>query len=954
MGIAKTARICIVGAGPAGLATAHRLRAEGHRHVTVLEKLPQVGGLCVTYEFEGRAFDLGANYVTSAYTHIRKMAEEVGAKLYIETDASFYDRSTGAFRSIFATAKGSTSTLRFGWDCLRYLRRRRALEPILPATGYGHIDEHPELLCSFQTWLDDEGLGDLSTLFELPITMMGYGPLDEIPAPYALTYMSPRTVIDLMIFGSLPLHRWPRRFVNGFQRFWERVAEPLDVRTDVQIRSIERRADGVTVTAGFPHRVGDRIEHRDATHEFDVLVLCCPLQTEVTGQFLDLTEQERRLFDRIELSPFAVSTFVLEEGGSDQLPTRIVNVAPIPERSTARPTIITQQFADDPLVTFYSPVVDGGPDTEGPVVDGVRGLADELGVALSAEPVTWDSFPYFPHVSVEDMRDGWYREVESLQGQNRTFYNGGVMAFELVEPIVAYSDALVARFFTGPGTIGRTLPIGAGHEPAARDPLTAKGIKAGFTDLMEEIDATLDVEGEIPEWLEGGLVRNGPARWVIGGTRLNHWFDGTAMLHRFGIADGTVSYRNRWLRSANYEANVRHGRNMYAQFATDPTRTLFGKVAASIDFSLQIGNNDFVTVTETGTQWIAVGETPTQIAIDIEDLATEGVFRFKDRMLSMWTCSHMLHDRAAGRLYSYSILALPGFSRYRVWHVDGDDHRRTRLASVKDPEPSYMHSFGMSERRIVLARFPLKLDPMQLFTSGFTGRPIARCMRWHDDIGTRTSVIDKRTGKVVATVELPAMFGFHILNTWDEGESVVFDIAAYETSAPVDHLWFSTLFGPDGGDVPYSGIVRCRVPLDGSPPPDPQRISDAPIEMPRINDALAARPHRYAYGQSWDRPGRFYDRLVKIDTHGPDPATNATVWGRDGWLPSEPVFVARPGATDEDDGVVLSVVLDATAEPAESFLVVLDGQTFTEIARARAPHVIPFGLHGEFARSARS
>ena len=60
----------------------------------------------------------------------------------------------------------------------------------------------------------------------------------------------------------------------------------------------------------------------------------------------------------------------------------------------------------------------------------------------------------------------------------------------------------------------------------------------------------------------------------------------------------------------------------------------------------------------------------------------------------------------------------------------------------------------------------------------------------------------------------------------------------------------------------------------------------------------------------------------------------------------EPVFVPRPGAEAEDDGVVLSVVLDVAA--GRSFLLVLDAASFTEIARAEAPHHIPFGFHGQF------
>ena len=58
--------------------------------------------------------------------------------------------------------------------------------------------------------------------------------------------------------------------------------------------------------------------------------------------------------------------------------------------------------------------------------------------------------------------------------------------------------------------------------------------------------------------------------------------------------------------------------------------------------------------------------------------------------------------------------------------------------------------------------------------------------------------------------------------------------------------------------------------------------------------------------------------------------------------------MARPEAEHEDDGVLLSVVLDAEAET--SFLLVLDAADLSELARAQAPHHIPFGFHGQFAR----
>ena len=59
------------------------------------------------------------------------------------------------------------------------------------------------------------------------------------------------------------------------------------------------------------------------------------------------------------------------------------------------------------------------------------------------------------------------------------------------------------------------------------------------------------------------------------------------------------------------------------------------------------------------------------------------------------------------------------------------------------------------------------------------------------------------------------------------------------------------------------------------------------------------------------------------------------------------MFVADPGAEAEDAGVLLSVVLDA--DRGASFLLVLDAASLDEIARAEAPHHIPFGFHGQFA-----
>jgi carotenoid cleavage dioxygenase-like enzyme len=126
---------------------------------------------------------------------------------------------------------------------------------------------------------------------------------------------------------------------------------------------------------------------------------------------------------------------------------------------------------------------------------------------------------------------------------------------------------------------------------------------------------------------------------------------------------------------------------------------------------------------------------------------------------------------------------------------------------------------------------------------------------------------------------------------------------------------------------------------------DVRELADVDLELPRINyRARNGLAYQYAYGGSAGGAA-FLKRLVKIDvTDG-----SVLTWEEpDAWA-GEPVFVARPGGSAEDDGVILSVVLDTAA--ARSFLLVLDAASFTEIARAEAPHHIPFGFHGQFARA---
>ena len=70
------------------------------------------------------------------------------------------------------------------------------------------------------------------------------------------------------------------------------------------------------------------------------------------------------------------------------------------------------------------------------------------------------------------------------------------------------------------------------------------------------------------------------------------------------------------------------------------------------------------------------------------------------------------------------------------------------------------------------------------------------------------------------------------------------------------------------------------------------------------------------------------------------------VWDVENCYPSEPVFVPNPNAESEDDGVILSAVVGVRGQ--RSFLLILDGKTMKEVARAYVPTKLILLIHGEF------
>jgi beta,beta-carotene 9',10'-dioxygenase len=459
----------------------------------------------------------------------------------------------------------------------------------------------------------------------------------------------------------------------------------------------------------------------------------------------------------------------------------------------------------------------------------------------------------------------------------------------------------------------------------------------GFTTLDQEVEGQeLTVRGEFPPWLSGALIRTAPAKFEVGERSYRHWFDGLAMLHAFDFANGAVRYTNRFIQSDSYREAMATGRISRGEFMTDPCRSLFGRVMAI--FQPRPTDNTNVNVSVLGGKLVALTESTLPIIFEPGSLKTLGHFEYPDEVSGQISTAHPHHDGARG--YSY-VIAMGRRSVYRLFSDENGTQRA--LAELPTERPAYMHSFGMSERFLVLAEFPLRVNPLRLV---FTRKPFIRNYAWEPSLGTRFTVAEKSSGRVVARAVADPCFCFHHVNAFEDEGALHVDLLAYPDAGIIDALQLARLRNGPPVDS-FATLARFRIPLEGAeetPRVQGKPLSSTRMELPRIDySRRAGKKHRIVWGAGQSFPGNFLDCVTRIELSG-DGGASVLTWREEGCHPGEPVFVARPDGTEEDDGVLLSVVLDTRDK--RSFLLVLDAATLNERARAVVPHHIPFGFHG--------
>lgn len=442
--------------------------------------------------------------------------------------------------------------------------------------------------------------------------------------------------------------------------------------------------------------------------------------------------------------------------------------------------------------------------------------------------------------------------------------------------------------------------------------------------VTDEITATdLKVIGEIPKDFGGVYLRNGPNPRYTPKDRA-HWFDGDGMLHALHFENGKATYRNRYVRTADFEDETQAGEPVYPGLMQPfnkkrPMKPL--KDTANTDVKFHAGH--------ALAMWYVSG-TPYKVhPITLETMGPETFNGKLQRNIS----AHSKNDPHTGEFMFFDYGVQKPWMTYGVVDKHGE---MTNFTEIELPGPRLPHDMAVTENYSIVMDLPLFLTDEALRTGKWQ-------ISFHDDMPARFGVIPRHgKGSDVRWFEAEPCYVYHVSNAWEEGDEIVMD--GFRVVDPCPKA------DPRDGELarmlaflrPTYYAYRWRFNLKTGQTKE-QLLDNRNAEFPTINWNYMGRKTRYSYAATLESaPTLLFDGLIKYDRE-----TNSTIEHRfgKGKYGSEAPFAPRHNPKSEDDGYSVTFVqneVDGTSE-----MLLIDAQNFAAppVARIQLPQRVPIGFH---------
>lgn len=442
----------------------------------------------------------------------------------------------------------------------------------------------------------------------------------------------------------------------------------------------------------------------------------------------------------------------------------------------------------------------------------------------------------------------------------------------------------------------------------------------------------LEIIGEVPDDLHGIYVRN-THNQVMQPIGIYHPFDGDGMLHAVHFEDGSVVYRNRFVRTTGYFAEQGARQALWPGIMQPGqyTRRGWGSMGVMKD------NAGTDVAAHAGHLLAAMSQGSEPWCLDPETLETSGVNQHWARQVSDGVASHYKVDNETGDMIFFNYPERPPYMNYGV--VNRSD-QLVHYVPIELPGARWPHDIGMTKQYTVLHDLPYFFDAEML-------RAGVRKLEFHRDVPARFGIIPRfGRSEDVRWFEASPCWIMHLSNCYEDGDWVVQDGCIWDN--PVKPPLATT-------DDPYTKISRN---LDkhaththmyrwmfnlATGEVREQSLDDEVTEFPIVSNDYVGMRNRYSYNSLFVEHEWLMAGVKRYDWQTGESQRFVYGPGRYG---SEVAIARGLGATSEDDGYVLTFVTDLRANRSEAVVLRADDLAAGPVVRIVLPERISVGVHG--------
>ena len=422
-------------------------------------------------------------------------------------------------------------------------------------------------------------------------------------------------------------------------------------------------------------------------------------------------------------------------------------------------------------------------------------------------------------------------------------------------------------------------------------------LRDNFAPVFEETTTEhLKVRGHIPEALKGRLLRNGAN--PQSGESL-HWFLGNGMLHGVEIADGKANwYRNRYVKTPLYlnpDADIMSGLgDMTMSAANTHVVKHAGKILA-----------------------LEEGHWPFELSRELE---TIGPHNYDGKLKGPMT-AHPKICAETGEMLAFGYGMAPPFLTYYRVSSAGE---LVQVEEIEVPGATMVHDFNVTRNYVIFMDLPAVWNFEGMAENGL---PIV----WDESYGARLGVMPRNgTNADVTWYDINPCYVFHPLNAYESGDDLILDVCRMDdTMKP--------------GSASEPKLTRWTIKQAEGRVNETQ-LDDRMAEFPRVADRVVGLKHRYGYCAAFAKGAPFGEGLIKYDLDQDSSVYRDLAGGQ----ASEPVFVANPSGTDEDDGWVMSYVYQPSTDTSEVLILNAQDIAGEPAAVIELPVRVPAGFHGNW------